>query len=390
MAWPNETAQPARRGPYFLTGVARLKPGVQLEQARADTKTMASSFDKSQFTFNVLSVNDYLVGDVRATLLVLLVAVTFVLLITAVNVANLTLVRAVSRKEISIHAALGASRGRIVRRLLTESLLLACAGGLVGSLVAMWGVSALVKFAPENLPRLDQIKIDGYVLLWTGLVSVLTGVIFGLAPAWQSSRLNLIEVLRDGGRTTTESAGRRRGRGILVVAELALAVMLVTGAGLLIKSLWRLQRVDLGINPERVLTLQMDLKGARYEKPEQVREFNTRVVEQTRSLPGVRAAAFSSTLPPDETDFSSGFTYSLKVFPGKEPQIAYFNKVSTDTSGTGIRLRSRRFFTDADLPQSVQVALINETFSASVVRIRETFDGEKEPDWNRSSVYSPM
>ena len=386
----SQIEQPARRGPYFLTGVARLKPGVQLEQARADTKTMASSFDKSQFTFNVLSVSDYLVGDVRATLLVLLVAVTFVLLITAVNVANLTLVRAVSRlKEISIHAALGASRGRIVRRLLTESLLLAGAGGVVGSLVAMWGVSALVKFAPENLPRLDQIKIDGYVLLWTGLVSVLTGVIVGLAPAWQSSRLNLIETLRDGGRSTTESAGRRRGRSILVVAELALAVMLVTGAGLLIKSLWRLQRVDLGINPERVLTLQMDLKGARYEKPEQVRDFNTRVIEQTRSLPGVRAAAFSSTLPPDETDFSSGFTIE-GIPPGKEPQIAYFNKVSTEYfQALGIRLRSGRFFTDADLPQSVQVALINETFQRrffggeNPIGKRLNLGNEKEPDWNQ-------
>src|SRR5882762_206880 len=143
------------------------------------------------------------------------------------------------------------------------------AGGGSGKLCAFWGVSALVQFAPENLPRVNQIKIDGFVLLWTGIVTLLTGLAFGLVPAWQSSRLNLNEVLRDGGRSSTESAGRRRGRGILVVAELALAVMLVTGAGLLIKSLWHLQRVDLGINSERVLTMQMVLRGQRYEKEEQ-------------------------------------------------------------------------------------------------------------------------
>ena len=140
---------------------------------------------------------------------------------------------------------------------------------LFGTLCAVWGVSLLVKFAPENLPRVDLIKIDGVVLLWTALVSILTGLAFGLLPAWQSSHLNLNEVLKDGGRSTTESPGRRRGRGILVVAELALAVMLLTGAGLLIKSLWRLQQVDLGINPERVLTMQMALRGQQYERPEQ-------------------------------------------------------------------------------------------------------------------------
>ena len=259
--------QPTRRGPYYLRGIARLKPGVLIEQARTDSKTMTSSFDRQNFSFNFLPVNDFIVGDVKPALVALLIAVTLVLLIAAVNVANLTLVRAASRvKEISIRTALGASRGHIIRRLLTESLLLAIVGGVFGVLCALWGVSLLVKFAPENLPRMDQIEIDGFVLLWTLLVSLLTGVVFGLAPAWQSSRLNLNEVLRDGGRSTTESPGRRRGRSILVVAELALAVVLVTGAGLLIKSLWRLQQVDLGINPERVLTMGFALRGQRYQE----------------------------------------------------------------------------------------------------------------------------
>ncbi len=210
---------PTRRGSYFLTGVARLKPGVQIQQARAESLTIKSRFENYNLDFNVLPVNEFLFGDVRPALVALLVAVTLVLLIAAVNVANLTLVRAASRlKEISIRSALGASRGRIVRRLLIESLLLAIAGGVVGTLCAFWGVSALVQFAPENLPRVDQIRIDGFVLLWTAVVSLLTGLAFGLVPAWQGSRLNLNEVLRDGGRGSTESAGRRRGRSVLVIA----------------------------------------------------------------------------------------------------------------------------------------------------------------------------
>ncbi len=382
--------QPTRRGPYDLTGVARLKPGVRIEQARADSKTMTTSFGRKNFRFNFLPVNDYIVGIVKPALVALLIAVTLVLLIAAVNVANLALVRAASRvKEISIRTALGASRGHIIRRLLTESLLLAIAGGAVGTLCAVWGVSLLVKFAPENLPRVDQIKIDGSVLLWTALVSLLTGVVCGLVPAWQSSRLNLNEVLRDGGRSTTESTGRRRGRSILVVAELALAVMLVTGAGLLIKSLWRLQKVDLGINPERVLTMQVALRGQRYEKPQQAQGFAARLVEQTRSLPGVRVAAVSNSLPPDETDFSSDFKIQGRTATANNgPQIAYFNKVSPEYfQALGILIRSGRSFTGSDSTDAQQVTLINEMFQ------RRFFPGEdpigkllnlgseQEPDW---------
>ena len=383
---------PTRRGPYFLTGVARLKPGVPIEQARANAKTMmTSSFEVGKnFNFNILSVNDYIVGDVRPALVALLVAVTLVLLIAAVNVANLTLVRAASRvKEISIRTALGASRGRIVRRLLTESLLLAIAGGTLGTLCALWGISLLVKLAPENLPRLDQIRIDGFVLGWTALVSLLTGVAFGLAPAWQSSRLNLNEALRDGGRSTTESPGKRRWRNLFVITELALAVMLLTGAGLLIKSLWRLQQVDLGINPERVLTMQLALRGERYAKQPQVRDFYSHLIEQTRSLPGVRAAAVSNSLPPDDNEFSSGFTIQGRsASANKEPRIAYFTKVSPEYfQALGIALRGGRFFTNADSADAPQVALINETFQRRFfigedpIGKRLNLGSDKEPDW---------
>jgi putative ABC transport system permease protein len=354
---------PVRRGPYFLTGVARMNPGVSVQQARSDSRTLKSNLGGYNLDFNVLPVNDFIVGDVRPALIAMLVAVTLVLLIAAVNVANLTLVRSASRlKEISIRTALGASRARIVRRLLTESLLLAIAGGVLGTLCAFWGVSALVKFAPENLPRADQIRIDGFVFLWTGVVSLITGLAFGLVPAWQGSRLNLTQVLRDGGRSSTESPGRRRGRNILVIAELALAVMLLTGAGLLVKSLWRLQQVDLGIDPERVLTMRMELWSDRYEKPEQAREFSARLLERVRSLPGVSAAAVTNSLPPDDTEFSSDFKIEGQTPSKDQPQIAYFNRVSPDYfQALGIPIRSGRSFTNADTPVSSSVILINET-----------------------------
>ena len=379
--------QPKRRGPYFLRGVARLKPGVAIDQAVSDTRGMKSSFDGGNFTFNIISVNDYIVGDVRPALIALLVAVTLVLLIAAVNVANLTLVRSASRaKEISIRSALGASRSRIVQRLLTESVLLAVAGGVVGTLCALWGVSLLVKFAPENLPRADQIKVDGFVLLWTALISLVTGIVFGLVPAWQNSRLNLNEVLRDGGRGTSESPGRRRGRGVLVVTELALAVMLVTGAGLLIKSLWRLQRVDTGIDPQRVLTAQYSLRGQRYREQQPIREFAERLLTQTQSLPGVQGVAVSNSLPPDETDYSSGFTIEGQ---DQSEHVAYFTIVSPDYFRVlSIPLRSGRAFTGADVADSQRVVLINETLQRDFlsgedpIGRRINIGSKQEPQWN--------
>lgn len=383
--------QPTRRGPYFLSGLARLKPGVAMEQARADTKLAKSTFDGGNFNFNIVSVRQYIVGNVKPALIALLVAVTLVLLIAAVNVANLTLVRAASRvREISIRKALGASQGRIIRRLLTESVLLALAGGALGTLCALWGVSLLIKFAPADLPRMDQIKIDGFVLLWTALVSLLTGIVFGLAPAWQSSRLSLNEVLKDGGRRTTESAATRRGRSLLVITELALAVMLVTGAGLLIKSLWRLKQVDLGINPERVLTVGFALRGQRYQDETSARSFDEQLIDQTKSLPGVQAVAISNSLPPEDPDFSSVFTIEGRSTPKDVPQIAYFTRVTPDYFKVlSIPLRAGRQFTGADLPGAPAVALVNETFQRRFfpgedpVGKRINTGSEREPYWNQ-------
>jgi putative ABC transport system permease protein len=211
---------PTRRGPYFLTGVARLKDGIALPQARAEMSALKSSFSGDQFSLNVLPVNQFVVGDVRLVLLVLLAAVTLVLLIAAVNVANLMLVRSSARvKETSIRAALGASRARIIQQLLTESLLLALASGLLGVLLASAGIRLLLNLAPDTIPRLSQIGIDGRVLGWTALASLLTGLLFGLAPSWQNSKLSLNDSLKEGGRAATESAGKRRWRDLLVVSD---------------------------------------------------------------------------------------------------------------------------------------------------------------------------
>ena len=375
--------QPTRRGPYFLTGVARLKPGISTAQAHTDSSLIESTFDKGKFNLNVVAANDFIVGEIRPALIALFVSVTLVLLIATVNVANLSLARSTSRiKEISIRSALGASRARVMRRLLTESLLIAIAGGAVGILCAFWTVSLLVKLAPQNLPRLDQIKVDGLALAWTAAVSLVSAIGFGLAPAWQGSRLNLIEALRDGGRSTTESPSKRRGRTMLVVAELSLAMVLVTGAGLLVKSLWRMRQVDLGINTERVLSMSFTLRGQRYREDGQLRDFSDHLVQQVQALPGVHAAAVSNSLPPDETDFSSEFYIEGRPVP-KQADIAFYGMVSPDYFKTlGIRISSGRVFTNSDTPEAPRVAVINETF-------RRRFFGAEDPLRSRINTGSP-
>ena len=385
-------AQPTRWGPWFLTGVGRLKPGVTLQQAYTDVRAMKIGLGGGkQFNFNLLPVNDYIVGDVRPALVALLIAVTLVLLIAATNVANLTLARAAARsKEISIRTALGANRWRIIRQLLSESLLLAVAGGVLGALGARWGVDLLRNLAPQGIPRLEQIGLDGRVLGWTALVTLLIGVIFGLAPAWQSSRLNLNEAMKEGGRSATAGAGSKRSHNVLVVAELALAVMLLIGAGLVVKSLWRLQQVDAGINPERVLTMALPLRGQRYNQPQQLKDFCARLLEQTQALPGVQAAALSDSLPPDMPSGSDNFTIEGQSVVEQERPVAYFIRVSPDYfRALGVRLRSGRYLTAADIADAPQVVLINETMqrrffpNENPIGKRLNLGSAREPDWEQ-------
>jgi len=362
---------PTRRGPYFLTGVARLKKDVSLERARVEMSTLKTSYPSGehilsgqQFNFNALPVSEFILGDVRLALLVLMAAATLVLLIAAVNVANLMLVRSAARvKEMSLRTALGASRSRIIRQLLTESTLLAVTGGALGTLLAVAGVRVLLKIAPDTNPRLGQVGIDGRVLGWTALVSVVTGLLFGLAPKWQTTRLSLEEALKESGRATTESAGKRRWHSLLVVTELSLAVMLLISAGLLTKSFWRLQRVDSGVSTERILTMQIPLRGPRYEKAQQLDSFYPHLLERIQTLPSVRAVAVSNSLPPDSNEYSDNFSIEGRpAVPNQPPPIAYMILVSADFfRAFGIPLRAGRFFTAADAANSPPVAIVSET-----------------------------
>ncbi|MCI0490972.1 MAG: ABC transporter permease, partial [Blastocatellia bacterium] len=377
---------PSRRGPYYLTGIARLKPDVMLSQTRAEMNSMKSGFASDKFDFNLLSINEFILGDVRPALLVLLAAVTLVLLIAAANVANLLLVRASGRvKEISIRTALGARRGRIVRQLLTENLLLAFSGGVLGVLLAMWGVELLIRMAPEDIPRLQHISIDAGVLGWTALVSIVTGIIFGLAPALQSSRLNINETLKEGGRSATESASKRRWRNLLMISELAMAVMLLVGSGLLVKSFRQLQRVNPGVNPERVLTMLISLRGQRYAEAQQVDNFYSKLVEGVKLLPGVEASAVSNFMPPDLRDYSSDFT--IEGRPVNESKgIADVIIVSQDYfRALGVPLRRGRYFSEADSQESTRVMIINEMMARQFfpnedpLGKRVNWGNEKEP-----------
>jgi putative ABC transport system permease protein len=297
---------------------------------------------------------------------VLLGAVALVLLIATANVANLLLARASAReKEISIRAALGASRMRIIRQLLTESVLLAALGGALGLLLAYWGIDVLLALSPADIPRLHEVRIDSQVLLWTMAISLLSGIVFGLAPALQSARWNLNEALKEGGRSMTESFGKRRLRGAFVVMEIALTLMLLTSAGLLIKSFLRLQRVDPGIKPERVVTMQIPLPRAGYKENPQRIAFYQQLLERVKAIPGVQASALSSSLPPDLSSVSDNFSLEEQAALSSEQlPVGDLVTVSPDYFRTlGVPLIGGRYFNETDTADSTPVVIINETLA---------------------------
>ncbi|HEX8184568.1 MAG TPA: ABC transporter permease [Blastocatellia bacterium] len=363
---------PTRRGPYFMWGLGRLKPGATIEQARAEMNVIARNVQQeirstqNDWTFTAASLTEETVGNVRPALLFLLGAVVFVLLIASANVANLLLSRAASReKEIAIRTALGASRVRLVRQLLTESLLLALTGGAIGLLLALWGVDVLIGLSPENIPRLGEVRVDGGVLGFTFLISLASGIIFGLAPALYSSRPNLNESLKEGGRGASEGFGRRRLRRALVVSEIALSLMLLISAGLMIKSFLRLQNVSPGFNPENILTMQISLPGAKYSDNSKTSAFFQELLTKVESLPGVESAGLSFSLPPNLLEVSDSYAVEEHPTPpGESDPIAPVVFVSTDFFKTmGIPLLSGRFFTDADNANSPDVVIISEAMA---------------------------
>ncbi|MEN3334543.1 MAG: hypothetical protein V7641_3908 [Blastocatellia bacterium] len=360
------------RSQFSLKAVGRLKPGVTMAQARADMSTIADNLVErfpqimDSYGVNLVPLHEQVTGKVRTALLVLLAAVAFVLLIACANVANLLLARAASReREIAIRTALGASRRRIVRQLLTESVLLAIIGGVLGLLLALWGLRALVALSPANIPRLDQIGIDGKVLAFTLTVSLLTGMIFGLVPALQASKPDLNESLKEGGRGSSGGVRGRRIRSLLVVSEIALSLVLLVGAGLLIKSFIHLQKFDLGFNPNNLLTMRVQLPGTKYREPAQVANFYQQVIQRMENVPGVQSVGAISDIFLSDTPNSTNFTIEGRpLTTGADSIEVPLDAVTTDYFKVmGIPLLKGRVFDERDRIGSLPVAIINDTFA---------------------------
>ena len=362
------TSDELRRGSYSFFALGRLKPGVTIDQARAEMTTIESRLEQQYPDGNtgigvsLVATQEQTVKEVRPALLVLLGAVAFLLIITCANIANLLLTRAASRqKEMAIRSALGASRLGVVRLLLTESLLLSLLGGLVGLLLAVWVTKALIALAPDNIPRLNEVGVDVSVFGFALAVSIVTGIIFGLAPALHATKLDLNEALKDSLRGSMESALGKSTRKVLVVAEVALSLMLLIGAGLLIKSFLRLQQMDLGFNPENVLAVQLELPDTTYPEERQQTAFFQEALARLGSVPGVKSVGATTGLP--LTLNLSGSDFRIEGHPdppaGQE-MIIEKRSVSPGYFGTlGIPLLKGRDFSDRDKSDAPAAAIIN-------------------------------
>ncbi|HET6972443.1 MAG TPA: ABC transporter permease [Pyrinomonadaceae bacterium] len=361
----------ANRGGHYLAVVARLKPGVSVAQAQADMNAVMHriSVDHPEETMEgkmgvvVVPVRDEFVGDARGSLIVLLVAVAFVLLIACANVAGLLLARAVARrKEIALRLALGAGRPRVIQQLLTESLLLAVAAGVLGSLLAYASFTFLQGLVPEQMALATSLKLDVRILVFTIAVSIVTGIIFGLVPALQSANFDLNDALKQSsGRVT--STGRLRSA--MIVFEVALSLVLLVGAGLLIQTLFQLFRQYSMLEPEKILTMRTILPLEKYKEPQQRDNYYQQVLQRVEHLPGVVAAGYSTSIPLAWKGGTSGFYPEGLKAP--LPGMAYdanHREVSTNYLKTmNIPLRHGRYFESSDNAQSVPVAIINETMA---------------------------
>ncbi len=365
-----------RQGPRNLTVLARLKPENSLQAAQTEMNTLARQLQEMYpevypagigWSVTVTSFRDQVVGGVRRALWVMLGAVTFVLLIACANVANLLLARAAAReREMAIRAALGAGRGRIVRQLLTESVALALIGGSLGVLIALWGVDALLTLNPNVLPSTANVTINATVMTFTLIVSLLTGVGFGLAPALTASKSDLTGALKESGRSGAGRLGRFGLRNALVVLEVALSLVLLVGAGLLIRSFWRVQAVDPGFRAENVLTIGIALPQAKYPDKQQVANFYQQVLSQVERLPGVQATGVIAGLPLGGSSSTWGFTTEANPQPARlEEVLEATNRVASPGyfRAMGIPLRRGRDFTAQDNESAPNVVIINETMA---------------------------
>ncbi len=350
--------------------IGRMKPGIAEEQARTEVVSIAKRLaeehpnSNARQSMTLESLQQAYVGDLRPALLLLLGAVAFVLLIACANVANLLLARAAQReREIAVRMALGAARKRVLRQLLTESVLLSLAGALLGLLLAYGGVKALVASLPANVPRADEIGMDARVLAFTVVLAVLTGIAFGLAPAWKVSGLHMQDPLREGGRGAVGS-GHRRTRQVLVVAEISLALVLLVGAGLMLRSFFKVLQADPGFRMEGVLTANLPLSPARFGEHPQKAAVAERIVERLRAIPGVEAAAVSLPL-------LGGWQSSFMIEgrpeppPGQRPSTDVTRVAGDYFRAMGVRLVEGRVFDERDRDKAPLVCMVDETFVKS-------------------------
>lgn len=349
--------------------IGRMHTGVTLVQARAEMKTLAARTaqenpaEDAAHTVEMRQLLDEYVGEIRQPLWLIQAAVALVLLIACANVANLMLARAATRrKEIAVRMAVGAGRARVVRQLLTESLLLAGAGGALGSLLAWWGVALLGKLKPESLPRLEEITVDPRVLVFTGVVTLLTGILFGVAPALQTARTDVRTVLQDGARNQTGTGQRLRSA--LVIAEIALSLLVLIGAGLLWQSYRRVLQVDPGFDAQNVLTLRVQLPAAKYGKPEQKLAFHEEIMRRVATLPGVQHVSVTNGFP-----LSAAIVMGYAVEGEATPQTGEGQEVIVQSVSPayhhvlGIKLLTGRHFTAQDNASSAPVVIVDEAFA---------------------------
>jgi putative ABC transport system permease protein len=372
-------------GGHYISAKARLKPGVTMDGASAEMDVISGRLERMLPQYDeglrvrVIPLLDYTVRNARTALWVLLGAVGFVLLIVCANVANLQLARASARsKEIAVRTALGASRARLIRQLLTESLLLSAAGGLLGLLLALWGIEALIALSPGIIPRASEVGIDATLVAFTAIVSMVVGVLFGLAPALRASSPNLNESLKEGGRSASADARSVGLRNVLVIAEVGLSLVLLVGAGLLIKSFLQLLNVDPGFKAEGVLTMKLALPKERYEENERVIAFYEQLLGRVESVEGVESAALMSLMPFEQRSYSFSFT----VEGDQQDKAASLRWASRDYfKMMGIPIIEGRFFDERDRAEATGAVIINQA-------LRRRYFADQSPIGRR--VHIPM
>lgn len=382
----------------FLMVIGRLRQGVTQQQAQTEMHGIAANLrqqymqgaDATNWDLLLTSMRELVVGDIRLMLWIVMLVVGFVLLIACANVANLLLARAAARqKEIAVRTALGAGRWRIIRQLLTESVLLSVVGGAFGLLIGYWGVKALISLNEDRIPRANEISLDWRVLLFTFGVSILTGVLFGIVPAIQTTKTDLHETLKEGGRSAA-AATKHWVRSVLIVAEIALALAVLVGAGLLVKSFMRVQEVNPGFNPQGLLTMSLSLPDFKYSEAPQRANFYKQLINDIRSLPGVQSAGAVSVLPLSGQGSSGSFRIEGRDVPRGQsaPHGARWAATPDYFKTMGIPIIRGRYFEERDTADSKQVVIIDQALAAKYwpnedpLGKRMVFEGTRDnPNW---------